>query len=133
MKRIIIFFLFSFCVLTYKITAQNIDPYYLFLEYSRQYNSGDFLKAEQSMYLLLDSETKISNNYKVAAYNNLGVIYNRMGKYNDALESYKLAETYLTDGQEDSLLLADIYINKGLIYNLLFWQLSTLKKVYVFI
>ncbi len=68
------------------------------------------------MLSVLDSKKNPPEVYIVAAYNNLGVIYDRMGKYKEALECYNLAETQISNKVQDSRSLADIYINKARIY-----------------
>jgi CHAT domain-containing protein len=96
--------------------VQNSDIYDNFLQFARLYNSGDLVSAEKSMLTVLESKEAISEAYLVAAYNNLGATYTVLGKYKDALEYYNLAEAQITHKKQLRQSLADIYINKALIY-----------------
>jgi CHAT domain-containing protein/tetratricopeptide (TPR) repeat protein len=109
-----IIFVFSFS--WNLIYTQDKDTYDLFLRFNEYYNSGDFINAEESMLSVLNSEKKPPEVYIVAAYNNLGVINNCLGKYKEALECYNLAEAHISNKVQDPRSLADIYINKARIY-----------------
>ena len=98
------------------LVAQKADTYNLFLKYIGFYNSGDFKKAEESLKSVLNPENYPSEEYIVAAYNNLGNINNHLGKFRDALEYYNLAEAHINKKQQNFSELADIYINKAIIY-----------------
>jgi CHAT domain-containing protein/TPR repeat protein len=98
------------------IIAQNLGTYDLFLKFAELYNSGDLVDAEKCMESVLESGYPISQEYLVAAYNNLGATNTLLGKYKEALEYYNLAENQITKNQKYSKSLADIYINKAIIY-----------------
>jgi CHAT domain-containing protein/Tfp pilus assembly protein PilF len=116
MKRIISLILFLFYIYSDLLIAQNEDVYNRFLKFSELNNSGDFIKAEELMLSVLKTTEILPEGYIVAAYNNLGVIYNRLGRYKEALECYNLAEARISNKVQDSRSLADIYTNKARIY-----------------
>lgn len=105
-------FIFTFSIV---VNAQDRYTYELFLKFTDYYNSGDFIKGEQTMLNVLRS-TNPPENYIVAAYNNLGFINNRMGKYKEALDYLELAENSISNKLKDTRELADIYINKAFLY-----------------
>jgi CHAT domain-containing protein/TPR repeat protein len=110
-----ILIIFSFLRANY-VLAQNEDSYDLFLKFAKLYNSGDLVNAGKCMLLVLESKKSISEEYLVAAYNNLGATSTLLGKYKEALEYYDLAENQITENKLIPLSLADIYINKSRIY-----------------
>ena len=116
MKRIISIIVFDFYIFSNLLFAQNQDTYNLFLKFSEFFNSGDLLNAQESMLSVFKTKETLPEVYIIAAYNNLGVTYDRLGKYKEALECYNNAEAHVQDKVQDSRLLADIYINKALIY-----------------
>ena len=96
---------------------QDKDVYSLFLKYSEYYNTGNFIKAEESLFSILNPKNNLSAEYTTAAYNNLGNVNNLLGKYDEALKYYNLAETYINlDRKQYSRELADIYINEAIIH-----------------
>jgi len=116
MKRIIpilFFILFSFSNLLY---AQVEEIHNLFLKFPELFNSGDFIKAEESMLSVLETKDTLPDIYIPAACNNLGIIKNRLGRYKEALEYFNVAETFISNTEQDSILLATIYTNKSRIY-----------------
>lgn len=116
MKRIISVTIFLFCTFSGSLYAQNSDLYNLFIKFSEDFNSGDFISAEKTMVTVLKFKESLPEVYIVAANNNLGIIFYQLGKYNEALECYNVAEANVTDKVKDSKLLADIYLNKSRIY-----------------
>ena len=116
MKRIISIIIFISSFFSNLIYAQFEDTYNFFLKFTDLYNSGDFINAEESMLSVLNSKKNPPEEYIVAAYNNLGVINNRLGKYKEALEYYNIAEARINNKLQNSISLADIYINKARIY-----------------
>ncbi len=68
------------------------------------------------MLKVLDLDKKTTKDYILAAYNNLGATNTLLGKYQEALRYYNLAESQISETTPDLRSLADIYINKGLIY-----------------
>ncbi len=103
-------------VLANKAIAQNEDTYDLFLKFAKLYNSGDLVNAEKCMLLVLESKDSISEEYLVAAFNNLGSTNTLLGKYNEALEYYNQAEAQINEKEQSPRSLADIYINMAIIY-----------------
>ena len=115
MNRFIIIGLFSLCVIQGKISGQDTNVYKLFLKYSDLYNSGDFIKAEETLFSILDPLNNPSEEYIIATYNNLGNVNNHLGKFSAALEYYDRAESLISDEHQYAIQLADIYINKAII------------------
>ena len=117
MKRsiLIIFILFS-SAFTYYSKAQDEDIKVLFEKFVKLYNSGDLVGAENCLLLILNSKNPLSEEYKVAAYNNLGATCTFIGKYIEALDYYSKAENLISNNQKTPDQLAAIYINKAIIY-----------------
>jgi CHAT domain-containing protein len=88
----------------------------MFLKFAELYNSGDLFNAEKCMQLVLESKNSISEESIVAAYNNLGATNTLLGNYKKALEYYNIAEAQISEKRPIQQSLADIYINKALIY-----------------
>lgn len=65
---------------------------------------------------VLDSNKFMSGDYIVAVYNNLGATNTLLGKYKEALKYYNMAEAQISKKKPNLQSLADIYINKALIY-----------------
>ncbi|HOZ15115.1 MAG TPA: tetratricopeptide repeat protein, partial [Tenuifilaceae bacterium] len=85
--------------------------------FSSFYVQGDLINAEKVLLNLLDRRDSISQEYLVASYNNLGVVYNRFGRYDKALEYINHAEKLLIlNGVSEEL--ADVYVNKSRIYGI---------------
>ncbi len=103
----------SLCLFTNSIQAQKADTYNLFLKFQELYNSGDFIRAEECMLAVLNSGDKLPEIYIVAAYNNLGLIKKSTGLYDEAFEYYNRAGELISNRQQYSVTLADIYINKS--------------------
>jgi len=85
MKRIISIIVFDFYIFSNLLFAQNQDTYNLFLKFSEFFNSGDLLNAQESMLSVFKTKETLPEVYIIAAYNNLGVTYYRLGKYKEAL------------------------------------------------
>jgi CHAT domain-containing protein len=118
MKRIefilIVFFYFS----QYFLIGQAKENYKLFLKYNDLYKSGDFIRAKEVLFSVLDPMNNVSSEYAIAAYNNLGVLSLTLGDYNKALEYSFKAESYISQGDQNSQDLADIFNNRGYLYNI---------------
>ena len=84
-----------------------------FLDY---YYSGDLLKAERSLLHVVDSNLKIPDDYVVFVYNSLGIISSQLGKYNDALNYYDIAEKSIKTRKDTLSDLGGLYVNKAIIY-----------------
>ncbi len=119
MKRTITILVFVLFIFPDSLSAQDIEDYNLFLKYNEFYKSGDFLNAEKSMLSVLNSKKNPPEEYIVAAYNNLGIIYKSIGEYKESLNFFDLAETKKSIKQQNSRDLADIYINKAIVYGIL--------------
>ena len=103
-------------IYTNSLLGQNGDYYSSFLSYSEYYNSGDFLNAEKTMLNIINSTENIGNIYITAAFNNLGVISNRLGRYSEAIHYYDEAETNVRNKNPSDPQLAAIYVNKARIF-----------------
>jgi len=118
MKRFNLFIL-SICLVTNFITAQKADTYNLFLKFARLYNSGDLINAEKCLLTVLESKETITDEYLIAAYNNLGATYTLLGRFKEALKYYDLAEAQIIKKEQFPISLADIYNNKAIIHGFL--------------
>jgi CHAT domain-containing protein len=108
---------FSFVFTDYS-EAQNEDNALLYKKFLEQYNTGDLVKAEVTLHLILESKVPIKDEQLSAIYSNLGAINILLAKYDMALAySYK-AEALVINKQLISKALADIYINRARIYTL---------------
>ena len=118
MKKIIYLFIVFSLAFTDNLKAQKEIVNGLFQTFLNYYNAGDLIKSENTLLLILDSKVSFPDEYKVAIYNNLGATYILLGRYKDALDSYGKAETLTLKNQLISHSIADIYINKAIIYGL---------------
>jgi tetratricopeptide (TPR) repeat protein len=87
----------------------------LFEKFQESYKKGDLSAAEKI--LLSSFDLPMSELQKGITYSNLGVTYILLGRFDDALNSYTMAESILLKNNEDWGLGA-IYINKAIIYNI---------------
>ena len=116
MKRIrIISLIMMFAFVNYAV-SQKENTYDQFLKFEKLYKSGDLINAENCMLQVLKSEEFISGEYIVAAYNNLGAAKTLLGKFDEALEYYNMAESQITERVLSNLSLASIYVNKAIIF-----------------
>jgi len=104
--------------LTFHTVAQseNIDS--LFKRFATLYKNGDFVNAEETLFLVLKSEATLKEPQQVAVYINLGAINLTLGKYDKAIEYNNKAEFLVSNNEQFSMDLAAIYNNTGLIYNI---------------
>ena len=114
MKRKFLIIVLVFYFFSGFLYSQDKVTYELFLRFSEYYNSGDFLSGEKAMLSVVNSKNPNAL-YLVAAYNNLGIVNNHLGKYEESLKWYNLAESRISNKQ-NSKELADIYTNKATIY-----------------
>jgi CHAT domain-containing protein/tetratricopeptide (TPR) repeat protein len=112
---ICILFSFVFSNVSY---AQNEDNKLLFQKFLDQYKVGDLVNAESTLHLFLESKVPLTDEQYVAAYNNLGAIEISLGKFDKALEYNIKAESFLSKNDRNSQNLADIYNNRGRIFNI---------------
>jgi len=116
MKRIILVFSILTILSVNFSKSQEKDLYYLFAEFSKLYNSGDFLAAEKCMLPILDPDNNQPEIYIIAAYNNLGLVKKSIGLYSEALSNYDKAENIAISCDNAQIYLIDIYNNKSRIY-----------------
>jgi CHAT domain-containing protein/tetratricopeptide (TPR) repeat protein len=119
LKKIIlsIFILFLIDFTCYSIT-QDKDVKIIFQRFVKLYNSGDFINAENCLLNVLNSKNVLSEKYLVAVYNNLGATNTQLGNYIKAQEYYSDAEGVIRNRLQNLLDLADIFINKAMIYGI---------------
>jgi hypothetical protein len=67
---------------------------------------------------VLNSKNALSEKYLVAVYNNLGATNTQLGNYIKAQEYYSDAEGVIRNRLQNLLDLADIFINKAIIYGI---------------
>jgi len=115
-KVISVMILLSGCLSFSHATALQDSIYNKFIKFIDLYNSGDFIGAEKCMLTVLESENKLSPDYIVPAYNNLGLIKKSLGLYTEALDYYNKAENLINHKKENYVVLAGIYNNKSRIY-----------------
>jgi len=106
--------LFSFC--TIFVYAQDENAITLMSEFIKYYSAGNLSEAEAKLRQVLGSEEKMSDEFKVSVYNNLGAICTALGKYNEALIYYNKAEELESLKGEATQILGDIFINKAIIF-----------------
>jgi CHAT domain-containing protein len=117
LKKVIILLIFlSACLSVSHVIAQQVDIDDMFAKFRALYASGDFIGAEKCILPVLDSKNKVPENYKAAAFNNLGVIKIKLGLYTDALDNFNKAENLISNIKENLKDLAFIYNNKSRIY-----------------
>lgn len=115
MKRITYsIFLFFICA---GLFSQSIETYNLFLKFLDFYKLGDFKNAEKSMLTVLNTIPVPPDRYIVAAYNNLGLVYTSLSRYEKALDCFDKAEKQMAGRKVNLNDLADVYNNKARIYN----------------
>ena len=115
MKKIAFFLFIVFGFFQNILSGQDRDTYNLFLKYYEFNKSGNFIKAEEALLLVLNPKNNASAEYVSAAYNNLGVLSLTFGNYNKALEYNLKAESFINKKDQISQDLADIYNNRGYI------------------
>jgi tetratricopeptide (TPR) repeat protein len=117
LKKVLLLFIFlTGCLSVSHAIAQQEDIDDMFVKFRTLYTSGDFIGAERCMLTVLDSEAKLSESYKIAVFNNLGLIKKSLGLYKEALDYYNKAENITNNKKEYYLVLAGIYNNKSRIY-----------------
>lgn len=96
--------------------SRNIDS--LFDKFAEYYTTGNLPNAERMLNRILNSDHLIEEPQLIAVYNNLGVVNQMLGKYEQALDFYTKAELLGYDKNEYIKDLAAIYSNKGNIFNI---------------
>jgi CHAT domain-containing protein/tetratricopeptide (TPR) repeat protein len=117
-KPVILLVIFLSFALSGNLKAQDLDFNTLFQKFLKYYSSGDLLNAQKSLISALESDTKLNNGELIAVYNNLGVTSLALGNYAKALEYNTKAEELVSVEGNNSQELADIYNNKGHIFNI---------------
>lgn len=101
------------------VKAQKDKTLNQFYSFANYYSKGDFINAKNCLIALTEQKEQLSEEYLVALYNNLGVINNLLGRYDDALKYLNLAESTIGINKQSSPELANIYINKARIYGII--------------
>lgn len=114
-KRIFITFIHLFTFLSF---TQAGDTDSLFLRFSTLYQAGNLLEAEKTLSRILEPGTQPDEPGIIAAYNNLGVVNQMLGRYDKALELFTTAESIAINKKEYINNLPEIYSNKGIIYSI---------------
>jgi len=96
----------------------SVDNKILFERFVELYSSGNLIKAEKALIQFLGSKELLTNEQLAAGYNNLGAVDLTLGNYSKALEYNLKAESFISTKDRNSILLADIYNNRGRIYNI---------------
>ena len=119
MKKVIVIICIS-VTLVFSVYSESpiIDNKLLFDRFLALYSSGDLLKAQKALIQFLESKEPLTNDQLAAGYNNLGVVNLTLGNYEKALKYNLKAESYILIKHPNLLLLADIYNNRGRIYNI---------------
>ena len=115
----LIFIVYSLCHTV--SVAETLDPDSLYLEFLNCYKSGELIDAEKKLLLILNFKSDLKEHQLIAVYNNLGVVYQMLGKYEKAFEYYNIAEQMVAGKDQYLNNLADIYTNKA---NILFFKKS---------
>lgn len=116
MNRIRVVIIVSLLCLTEFLSAQAEITVNTFLKYNELYKSGDFKRAEKLMLNIVNSHEILPDGYLSAAYNNLGVFYNRLGLYAKALDCFNRAEAQIIKNSNEAWILPDVYVNKARTY-----------------
>ncbi|HOF19740.1 MAG TPA: CHAT domain-containing protein [Bacteroidales bacterium] len=90
----------------------------LFLRFSSLYQAGNLLEAEKTLSVILEPGTQSDESELIAAYNNLGVVNQMLGRYDKALEFFSMAESLAIHRKDYIKNLPDIYSNKGIIHSI---------------
>ena len=114
-KILLAFFAISLNTVSFTLNGQDRKAYDLLSNFLDLYGKGDFAKAEQSLLSILSLPEK-SDYYVFATYNNLGMLYDRLGQFNKAIEYYDLAETKLAGNESYRKMLGDVYVNRAGVY-----------------
>jgi CHAT domain-containing protein len=122
MKVLSIFYLFFFSTLSFATTAQAIatDTVRSVLSnYGNIVKSGHLIEAVTSLSGLLKPNIKLTEEEKLAVYNNLGILHKKLGQFDIALGYYDAAESiYIKNNFTDNSFLVSIYGNKVNIYSI---------------
>ncbi|BDX37047.1 hypothetical protein CYCD_04020 [Tenuifilaceae bacterium CYCD] len=112
-------FLFFCLIISITSIAQNRTSVQSINDFTFFFEQGDFVKAEKCLLNVLESEDSLLDRSKVAICNNLGVINNKLGRYDKSLHYYSLAEKLIDNRSLYSEELGDVYINKARVYGII--------------
>lgn len=120
MKRVLIVVLFGLqLLLSDPIHSQNMtERSKLFLRSVNKYEKGDLISADSILNVLLDVKDSLTSAQLRKVYTNLGAVATLLGNYNNALNFYNHAEDLIFDKNNNASDLADIYINKGIVFGI---------------
>jgi CHAT domain-containing protein/tetratricopeptide (TPR) repeat protein len=118
MKRVSLALVIIFFCIQCRLFGQDKEVYNHFLRYFEFNNSGNFLKAEEELLLILNPKNNPSAEYVSAAYNNLGVVNMTLGNFDKALEYNFKAESFVSKNDQNSQNLGDIFNNRGHLFNI---------------
>jgi CHAT domain-containing protein/tetratricopeptide (TPR) repeat protein len=76
------------------------------------------LNAEKVLSFIIESKIELTNNQILAVYNNLDVVNSSLGNFDKALEYSFKAESYASKQEQNSQDMADIYVNRGHLFNI---------------
>jgi len=99
------------------IYAQNpVDSaQYFYNEYIQSRFAGDFVRSEFFLKRILEEESLLTDFNVALVRNNLGYVYYETGRYQDALEQYRMAESLLSGTEPGTLQLKiSIHINQAI-------------------
>ncbi len=116
-KFVIILFQVSLMLVSFDIRGQLVNE--LFASSVKARNVGNFDEAEKYLQSILNIDDSLSTRYKVAVYNQQGLILKDIGRYSDALANFERAESIcINEIGEDYSLLSLIYNNMAIIYKI---------------
>jgi len=118
LRRTFFLFLLSLIAII-KVEAQSNRVIILSQKFSNFNSTGDLLNAEKCLLEVDSLKDSLTLEQLIAVNNNLGVIYIRLGRYNDAIKYLNLAEDKVPNKQLLSQELADIYINKARVFGII--------------
>jgi hypothetical protein len=116
-KMVLIFFQVYMMIVSFNAAAQSANE--LFTSSIKARNIGNFDEAEKYLQTILNTKDSLTTKYKVAVYNQQGLIMKDLGRYSDALDNFEMAESIcINEIGEDYSLLSLIYNNMAIIYKI---------------
>lgn len=119
MVRRIGFLILLSLLFSFTIEAQSRKAFELLKLFSIYYSKGDILNAEKCLLNVVSLKDSLSIEQSIAVNNNLGVIFIRLGRYDDAINYLNLAEDEVNNKKTFLQELADIYINKARVFGII--------------
>jgi len=102
-----------------QLSAQRNYSADFYIKFSKYYATGDFINAERCLLNSLESKDYQTTENLIVIYNNLGVLSALLGKYDEALIYFNIAEIEVENKHQPTSEFANIYINKARIYGIL--------------